>query len=160
MTHMTWHFSLGCVEGKFITKTRSTSVIVKNIFISSYILCKHRWACVYIITNLHKYAECANTIKWNMSKNKARSIIQISSGHLVLSNLGLAFVLMLKPFVSKFIMITDLLSFVHPSVLLVCFKATPKYFLNSGTSTLYAYNIFSVNFHVLSYKCSTYINCL
>ena len=43
-----------------------------------------------------------------------------SSGHLVLSHLGLAFVLMLRPFFPKLVMSTDLLSFEHPSVLLFC----------------------------------------
>ena len=43
-----------------------------------------------------------------------------SSGHLVLSNLGLAFVLMLRPFFPEHVMSTDLLSFEHPAVLLVC----------------------------------------
>ena len=44
-----------------------------------------------------------------------------SSGHLVLSHLGLAFVLMLRPFFPELVMSTDLLSFEHPSVLLFCF---------------------------------------
>ena len=35
-------------------------------------------------------------------------------------HLGLAFVLMLKPFFPKLVMSTDLLSFEHPSVLLFC----------------------------------------
>ena len=43
-----------------------------------------------------------------------------SSGHLVMSHLGLAFVLMLRPFFPELIMSTDLLSFEHPSVLLFC----------------------------------------
>ena len=44
-----------------------------------------------------------------------------SSGHLVLSHLGLAFVLILRPFFPELVMSTDLLSFEHPSVLLFCF---------------------------------------
>ena len=44
-----------------------------------------------------------------------------SSGHLVLSHLGLAFVLMLRPFFPELVMSTDLLSFEHPSVLLFYF---------------------------------------
>ena len=47
-----------------------------------------------------------------------------SSGHLVLSHLGLAFVLMLRPFFPELVMSTDLLSFEHPSVLLFCFTLT------------------------------------
>ena len=43
-----------------------------------------------------------------------------SSGHLVLSHFGLAFVLMLTPFFPELVMSTDLLSFEHPSVLLFC----------------------------------------
>ena len=45
-----------------------------------------------------------------------------SSGHLVLSHLGLAFVLMLRPFFPELVISTDLLSFEHPSVLLFCFS--------------------------------------
>ena len=41
-------------------------------------------------------------------------------GHLILSHLGLAFVLMLRPFFPEIVMSTDLLSFEHPSVLLFC----------------------------------------
>ena len=43
-----------------------------------------------------------------------------SSGHLVLSHLGLAFVLMLIPFFPELVMSMDLLSFEHSSVLLFC----------------------------------------
>ena len=49
-----------------------------------------------------------------------------SSGHLVLPHLGLAFVLMLKPFFPELVMSTDLLSFEHPLVLLFCFWAYRK----------------------------------
>ena len=41
-----------------------------------------------------------------------------SSGHLVLSHLGLAFVLMLRPFFPELVMS---MSFEHPSLLLFCF---------------------------------------
>ena len=44
-----------------------------------------------------------------------------SSGHLILSHLGLAFVLMLRPFFPELVMSTDLMSFEHPSVLIFCF---------------------------------------
>ena len=50
-----------------------------------------------------------------------------------MSHLGLAFVLMLRPFFPELVMSTDLLSFEHPSVLLFCLlrsTLTPK------TSTL------------------------
>ena len=40
--------------------------------------------------------------------------------HLVLTHLGLAFVLMLGPFFPELVISTDLLSFEHPSVLLFC----------------------------------------
>ena len=46
-----------------------------------------------------------------------------SSGHLVLSHLGLAFVLLLRPFFPELVMSTDLMSFEHPSVLLFCFAS-------------------------------------
>ena len=45
-----------------------------------------------------------------------------SSGHLVLSHLGLALVLMLRPFSPYLVMSTDLLNFEHHSVLLVYFS--------------------------------------
>ena len=48
------------------------------------------------------------------------SLLFYSSGHLVLSHLGLAFVLMLRPFFPELVMSTDLLSLEHPSVLLFC----------------------------------------
>ena len=48
-----------------------------------------------------------------------------SSRHLVLSYLGLAFVLMLRQFFPELVMSTDLLSFEHPSVLLFCFPYQP-----------------------------------
>ena len=44
-----------------------------------------------------------------------------SSGHLVLSHLGFAFVLMLRPFFPELVMSTDLLSFENTSELLFCF---------------------------------------
>ena len=43
-----------------------------------------------------------------------------SSGHLTLSHLGLAFVLMLRPFFPELVMSTDFLRFEHSSVLLFC----------------------------------------
>ena len=46
--------------------------------------------------------------------------------HLVLSHLGLAFVLMLRLFFPELVMSTDLLSFEHPSVLLFCFKGKSR----------------------------------
>ena len=45
----------------------------------------------------------------------------LESSFLVLSHLGLAFVLMLRPFFPELVMSTDLLSFGHPSVLLFYF---------------------------------------
>ena len=44
-----------------------------------------------------------------------------SSRHLVQSHLGLAFVVMLRPFFPELVMSTDLLSFEYPSILLFCF---------------------------------------
>ena len=43
-----------------------------------------------------------------------------SSGHLVLSHLGLTSILMLRPFIPEIVISMDLLSFKHPSVLLFC----------------------------------------
>ena len=56
-------------------------------------------------------------MKYNMFKLTEDAY---SSGHLVLSHLGLAFVLMLRPFFPELVISTDLLSFKHPSVLLFC----------------------------------------
>ena len=49
---------------------------------------------------------------------KSRTTDAYSSGHLVLSHLGLAFVLMLRPFFPELVISTDLLSLEYPSVLL------------------------------------------
>ena len=43
------------------------------------------------------------------------------------SALGLAFVLMLRPFFSELVMSTDLLSFEHPSVLLFCLSKLSRF---------------------------------
>ena len=42
--------------------------------------------------------------------------------------MGLAFVLMLRPFVPELVMSTDLLSFEHPSLLLFCFSCSEHVF--------------------------------
>ena len=49
------------------------------------------------------------------------NVMSTETEYLVLSHLGLAFVLMLRPFFPELVMSTDLLSFEHPSVLLFCF---------------------------------------
>ena len=46
----------------------------------------------------------------------------VSPGHMVLTHLGVAFVLMLRPFFPELVMSTELLSFEHPSLLLFCFN--------------------------------------
>ena len=56
-------------------------------------------------------------LTWGMIKILPREDA-FSSGHLVLSHLGLAFVHMLRPFFPELVIFTDLLSFEHPSVLL------------------------------------------
>ena len=53
-----------------------------------------------------------------------------SSGHLVLSHLGLAFVLMLRPLISVVVMSTDLLSFEHPLELYSLVTTTLKVWLS------------------------------
>ena len=53
----------------------------------------------------------------------------------MLCYLGLAFVLMLRPFFPELVMSTDLVSFEHPSVLLFCFNDKInmfRAFLNDG----------------------------
>ena len=79
-------------------------------------------------SNLFLYVEFSYlvNIKTNHSricwykKIQSKTLDTYSSGHLVLSHLGLAFVLMLRPFFPELVMSTDLLSFEHPSVLLFC----------------------------------------
>ena len=44
------------------------------------------------------------------------------TGHMALSHLRLAFVLMLRPFILKLVMSTDLFGFEHPLVLLFCLE--------------------------------------
>ena len=51
----------------------------------------------------------------------------MTTGHLVLSHLGLAFVLMLRPFFPELVMSTDLLSLEHPLVLLFCLNVGQKH---------------------------------
>ena len=65
---------------------------------------------------------------------KAVRFLLANRGRLLLrtpgpSHLGLAFVLMLRPFFPELVMSTDLLSFEHPSVLLFSFKWAPGLFL-------------------------------
>ena len=51
-----------------------------------------------------------------------QSVLLVYVQAMVLSHLGLAFVLMLRPFFPELVMSTDLLSLEHPSVLLFCLK--------------------------------------
>ena len=55
---------------------------------------------------------------------------------MVLSHLGLEFVLMLRPFFPELVMSTDLLSFEHPSVLLFCLELN-HFILKDTTLTLF-----------------------
>ena len=73
------------------------------------------------------------------------------SGHLVLSHLGLAFVLMLRPIFPGLVMSTDLLSFEHPSVLLFCFP-----FLSSNIPSSPAYGVFISQLIRYAMACSFY----
>ena len=69
--------------------------------------------------------------------------VHISSRHLVLSHLGLAFALMLRPFFPELVISTDLLSFEHPSVLLFCFLRfifPPPFFRSSIRNPPSSYN--------------------
>ena len=52
----------------------------------------------------------------------------------ILSHLGLAFVLMLRPFSPELAMSTDLLSFEHPLVLLFCFKTQQQKYADAYIS--------------------------
>ena len=52
--------------------------------------------------------------------------LRMHNNYLVLSHLGLAFVIMLRPFFPELVMSTDLLSFEHPSVLLFSFDILLK----------------------------------
>ena len=54
-----------------------------------------------------------------------------SSGRLVLSSFGLAFVLMLGPIVPELVMSTDLLNFEHPSLLQFCFTMLASILIKS-----------------------------
>ena len=83
-----------------------------------------------------------NILTWEKMLNATEDAY--SSGHLVLSHLGLAFVLMLRPFFPELVMSTDLLSFEHPSVLLFC--------LSTGLTKYSAWNLEThgkaLNWHV------------
>ena len=71
---------------------------------------------VFVVTNF----DALKSIKGSVSQKACEGMY--SSGHLVLSCLILAFVLilMLRPFIPELVMSMDLLSFEHPSVPLFC----------------------------------------
>ena len=71
--------------------------------------------------------------------------------------LGLAFVLMLRPFFPELVISTDLLSFEHPSVLLFCFWITIVNFpwLKGDVSGLLSYGIDSSLLVRFTKCCST-----
>ena len=86
------------------------------------------WCGLTSLQNPNPPTKCKNCVLTIYAINhcvKWRSF-QVSSGRLVLSHLGLAFVLMLRPFFPELVMSTDLLSFEHPSVLLFCFVNNPS----------------------------------
>ena len=72
------------------------------------------WTLIPILALLRNFGGFHRTLQRVRLANRGRS----SSGHLVLSYLGLAFVLMLRPLFPELVISTDLLSFEHPSVLL------------------------------------------
>ena len=72
------------------------------------------WTLIPILTLLPNCGGFHRTLQRVRLANRGRLLFE----HLVLSHLGLAFVLMLRPFFPELVMSTDLLSFEHPSVLL------------------------------------------
>ena len=83
------------------------------------------WTLLPILTLLPNIGGFHRTLQRVRLANRGR--LSYSSGHLVLSHLGLAFVLMLIPFFPELVMSTDLLSFEHSSVLLFCFLANRNF---------------------------------
>ena len=73
-----------------------------------------------------------------------------SSGHLVLSHLGLAFVLMLSSFFPELVMSMDLSSFEHPSVLLFCFIILQNYWYTITNITSFGKRLGSSSAHTRS----------
>ena len=77
------------------------------------------WTLLPILTVLPNFGGFHSTLQ------RVRLEDAYSSGHLVLSHLGLAFVLLLRPFFPELVMSTDILNFQHPLVLLLCSSPEP-----------------------------------
>ena len=77
------------------------------------------WTFIPILTLLPNFGGFRGTLRRVRLANRGRLVLRTP----VLSHLGLAFVLMLRPFFPELVMSTDLLSFEHPSVLLFCFTS-------------------------------------
>ena len=73
------------------------------------------WTLLPILTLLPNFGGFHRTLQRVRLANRGRLL------HLVLSHLGLAFVLMLRPFFPELVMSADLSSLEHPSVFLFCF---------------------------------------
>ena len=72
------------------------------------------WTLIPMLTLLPNFGGFHRTLQRVRLANRGRLLLRT----LVLSHLGLAFVLMLRPFFPELVMSTDLLSFEHLSVLL------------------------------------------
>ena len=75
------------------------------------------WTLLPILTLLPNFGGFHRTLQRVRPANRGRSLLRTPGP----VPLGLAFVVMLRPFFSELVMSTDLLSFEHPSVLLFCF---------------------------------------
>ena len=74
------------------------------------------WALLPVLTLLPNFGRFHRTLQRVRLANRGRFLLR----NLVLFHLGLAFVLMLRPFFPELVMSADFLSSEHPSVLLFC----------------------------------------
>ena len=100
--------------------TRGNKYLGRYCLISVYGHDKAVLTSVYMVTSRPHHQIYNSIILYTIILYIYASLFLVSR-HLVLSHLGLAFVLMLRPFFPELVMSTDLLSFEHPSVLLFSF---------------------------------------
>ena len=84
------------------------------------------WTSISILTLLPNFGVFHRTLQRVRLANRGRLLLRT-----LLSLLGLAFVVMLRPFFPELVMSTDLLSFEPPSVLLFCFVDKSSFWLKN-----------------------------
>ena len=91
-----------------------TPSIVQTLHLFANLL--PNWTLIPILTLLPNFGGFHGTLQRVLLANRGRLLLRTPGP----AHLGLAFVLILRPFFPELVMSTDLLSFEHPSVLLFC----------------------------------------